>query len=138
MDHLHKQKFATFLVDVPLDTIWTCFQSYVDPAIGVWLLVHLTRFAFCLSLVHLFTMLCTHLGLPHPTIAHLSCYQCGHTIDDLIIHLFQCSCENEHATTQNTLQNIVTTIIVENGTRIEKGFPPFSPPHLRTSWYSYH
>jgi hypothetical protein len=23
-------------------------------------------------------------------------------------------------------------------TSIDKGFPPFPPPHLRTSWYSYH
>jgi hypothetical protein len=88
------------------------------PTIGVWLLVHPITFAFCLSLVHFFTMLCTHLGLPHPTIAHLSRYQCGHTIDDLIIHLFQCPCENEHITTHDTFQNTITIIVVENGTQV--------------------
>jgi hypothetical protein len=70
MDHLHKQKFATFLVDVPLNTIQTSLQTCVDPTIGVWLLVCATTFVFCWSLVLLFTTLCTHLGLPHPIIAH--------------------------------------------------------------------
>jgi hypothetical protein len=36
----------------------------------------------------LFISLRIHFGLPHPTIAHLSQCQCGHTIDDLSTHLF--------------------------------------------------
>jgi len=57
---------------------------------------------FCLSLVHVFTTLRTRLDLPHPTVAHLSRCQCGHTIDDLNTHLLWCPCGNEH-TTHDTL-----------------------------------
>jgi len=41
---------------------------------GVWLLVRPTTPTIHLFFVHFFTTLHTHLGWPHPTIAHLSCY----------------------------------------------------------------
>jgi hypothetical protein len=71
-------------------------------------------------------MLHTHLGLSHPIVAHLSCCQCGRTIDDLSIHLLICPCRNEHTTTHNTIQDTIITIALEGEAHIQKGFPTFS------------
>jgi hypothetical protein len=70
MNYLHRQDFATLLVDVFLDTMQTCFQSYISPIVVTWLLTHLSTPMFCLSWVHFFTTLHTCLDLPHPIIAH--------------------------------------------------------------------
>ncbi len=70
MNYLHRQDFATLLVDVPLDTMQTCFRFYTCPIVVTWLLICPTKPMFCLSLVHFFTTLHTCLGLPHPIIAH--------------------------------------------------------------------
>jgi hypothetical protein len=74
-------------------------------------------------------MLHTHLGLPHSTNAHLSHFQCEHTIDDLGIHIFQHSCKNECITTHNTLRNTITTIVLENGAH-EKEVSHLFPHHI--------
>jgi hypothetical protein len=42
------------------------------------------------------------------------------SIDDLGIHLLQCSCGNEHITTYDILGNIVTTIVFESGTHVQR------------------
>jgi hypothetical protein len=59
---------------------------------GIWLLVHPTTLAFHLSSTHFLITLHTHLGLTHLIVAHISHYQCEHTIDDLGIHLLWCMC----------------------------------------------
>ncbi len=65
----------------------TRFHSCVGLGVGAWLLPRFITLAFCLSSTHFFTTLRTCLGLPHPTITHLSRSQCGHTIDNLGVHL---------------------------------------------------
>jgi hypothetical protein len=67
--------------------------------VGIWLLARQTTPTFHLSPTHFLTGLRTHLGLPHPMVAHLSRCQCGHTINDLGTHLFQCPCGNKHIVT---------------------------------------
>jgi hypothetical protein len=103
MDCLHEQKFASLLVDIPLDIMRAHLHSCAIPRAGVWLLTFLTTPTFHLSSTHFLTTLCTYLGLPHPTVAHLSQCQCGHTIDDLNTHLFQCPCRGECIITHDTL-----------------------------------
>ncbi len=101
-----------------MDITQTHFRSCVGLGAGVWLLVHPTALAFDLSSAHFFTTVCTHFGLPHPTIAHLSWCQCGHTIDDLCAHLLQCPCGNECTTTLDTFWGIVATIALESKAHI--------------------
>jgi hypothetical protein len=81
-------------------------------------ITHPTTPAFCLSLIHFCIVLHTHPSLPHFTVAHLSHYKCGHTIDDLSIHLLQCPFRNEHTTTHNIFENIIVTIVLESETPI--------------------
>jgi hypothetical protein len=65
-------------------------------------------------------MLRIFLNIPHLTIAHLSQCQCGHTIDDLGIHLLHYLCENECITTHDTFRNTIITIMLENGVQIQR------------------
>jgi hypothetical protein len=76
--------------------------------------------SFCLFLVHFLTTFCICLNISHPTIPHLSQCQCGHTINDLGIHLLCCLCESEHTTTHDTFQNIVVVITSQNGAHVKK------------------
>jgi hypothetical protein len=46
--------------------------------------------------------------------------QCGHTIDDLCIHLFRCPCRSEHTTTHDTLWDIIATIVLESGAHVQR------------------
>jgi hypothetical protein len=71
MDHLHKQEFASLLVDIPSDIVQARFHSCVGPGVNVWLLIHPITPAFCLS-THFLITLRTRLNFLHPTIAHLS------------------------------------------------------------------
>jgi hypothetical protein len=87
----------------------TRLESYVT---------HPTTPTFCLSLIHFFLVSHTHPSLPHSIVAHLSHCKCGHTIDDLYVHLLQFPFKNEHTTTHDIFQNIVVIIVVENGTHI--------------------
>ncbi len=87
-------KFATLLINVPLQTTWTHLQSYTNPATNTWLLTHPTT-------------LCTCLGLPHLTITHL-CH-----IDDLDIHLIQYLCGNEHIVIHNIIWDNVEVVSLE-------------------------
>jgi hypothetical protein len=93
-------------------------RSCAGLKVGVWLYARPTTLTFRVSLTHFLITLCTYLGLPHPTIAHLSRCQCGHTIDDLSTHLFQCPCGNERTSAHQTLRNIVVTIALESETRV--------------------
>ncbi len=40
---LHEQKFSTLLVDVPLNVMWTRFQSCASLVVNAWLLTHPTH-----------------------------------------------------------------------------------------------
>jgi hypothetical protein len=66
-DRLHKNEFVSLLVNVPLDITRARFCSCVGPRVGAWLLAHPTTPTF-----RFFTTLCTHHGLSHPIVAHLS------------------------------------------------------------------
>ncbi len=81
-------------------------------------ITHPTTLAFSLSLIHFFLVSHTHPSLPHSTIAHLSHCKCGHTIDDLNIHLLQCPFRNEPTTTHDIFQDTIVTIVLESGTPI--------------------
>jgi hypothetical protein len=94
-EQLHEQKFTLLLTNALLNILRTHFCSYVAPTIGAWLLVHPNTPSFHLSSTHFLTILCICLSIPHPTVPHVSQCKCGHTIDDLDIHLLHCTCGNE-------------------------------------------
>lgn len=106
--------------------MWTCLHLCASPRAGVWLLIHPTTPTFRLSPTHFLTSLHTHFGLPHPTMAHLSRFQCGHTLDNLGTHLLWCPYGNERTTTHNTLRDVIATIAWENGTHVQKEVSHFS------------
>ncbi len=137
-DHLHKQKFVSLLVEVPFNIMRTHFRSCAGPRVSIWLLVCLTTPTFCLFAAHFLITLHTHFGLPHPMVAHLSRCQCDHTINNLGIHLLWCFCHSECTIAHNTLQDIITTIVLESGTCSEGGLPPFSLPHSTMNGYPFH
>jgi len=60
MNYLHRQEFATLLIDVPLDTMQICFRSYIGPIVITWLLTRLTTPMFCLSFLqhYIFALAC--------------------------------------------------------------------------------
>jgi hypothetical protein len=60
------------------------------------------------------------LNIPHPTVPYLLWCKCGHTIDDLGIHLLRHLCENEHTTTHDTLWNTIATIALKSGAHIQR------------------
>jgi hypothetical protein len=103
----------------------------VNPKAGTWLLVHPITLAFCLSPTHFFTSLNTHLGLPHPTMVHLSQCQCGHAVDNLGTHLLWCPYGSERTTVHNILQDVIATIVLENGTHIQKEVSHLFPRHTQ-------
>ncbi len=95
-----------------------------------WLVTRPTTPTFHLSSAHFLIELNTRLGLPHPTMAHLSWCYCGHTIDNLGTHLLRCPCGNECTTIHNTFQNIVATIALENGTHVQREVSHIFPRHI--------
>jgi hypothetical protein len=103
---------------------------------GTWLLAHPTTPSFCLSSAHFFITLCTHLGLPHPIIAHLSQCHYGHTIDNLGTHFFWCPYRSEWTTTHNTLQDIVAAIPLEMEHMFRNRSPTFSLATPNNEWIS--
>jgi hypothetical protein len=129
-DRLHEQKFASLLIDAPSNIARTCFHSCVGLGTHTWLLTYPTTPTFHLSSAHFFIELNTRLGLPHPTMAHLSWCHCGHAIDDLGTHLLWCPCGSECTTIHNTFQNIVAIIALENGTHVQKEVSHLFPHHI--------
>ncbi len=118
-NYLHEHKFVSFLVDVPSDIAQARHCSCAGLGASVWLLTHPTTLVFHLSLAHFLTTLRTDLSLPHPSVAHLSQCQCGHTIDDLSTHLLQCPCGSECIAAHDTLRDIVIAIALENKTHVQ-------------------
>ncbi len=98
--------------------------SCASPRACAWLLVHPTTPTFRLSSTHFLTTLHTHLGLPHPIVAHLLWCQCGHTINDLDTNLLQCFYGNECIIAHDTFRDIVATIILESGTHVQREVSP--------------
>jgi hypothetical protein len=96
----------------------TCLYSRASPRVGAWLLVHFTILAFHLFSTHFLTTLRIRFVLPHPMVAHLSRYQCGHAIEDLGSHLLRCPCGGEHTTTHDTFWNIIVVIALESGAHV--------------------
>jgi hypothetical protein len=118
MDELHEYKFISLLLDAHLDVVQTHFCSYVGPTTGSWLLVHPNTPLFCLPSFHFLITLHIHLGIPHPTIAHFSQCQCGHTINDLGIHLLHSPSKGECSVTHDTLRDIIATITLDSGAQV--------------------
>jgi hypothetical protein len=119
LDRLHEQEFASLLLDKFLDIMWAHLCSCANRRVNIWLLICPTTPAFCLTSIHFLTTLCTCFGLPHLTITLFSQCQCGHSIDNLDIHLLQCHFESEH-TTHDTLWNIIATIVLKSGTHVQR------------------
>jgi hypothetical protein len=72
VDHLHKQEFTLLVVKKKSYIMQTSFCSCMGPRASAWLLIRPTTPTFHLSSTHSLLTLHTHLGLPHPTVAHLS------------------------------------------------------------------
>ncbi len=53
-------------------------------------------------------------------VAHLLRCQCGHTMNDLGIHLLFYPCESECIVIHDTLQDTIATIALESGAHIQK------------------
>jgi hypothetical protein len=111
--------------------MWTHFCSCVSLGAGIKLLARPTISTFHLLSAHFLIALRICLGLPHPTVAHLSQCQCGHTIDNLGTHLLRCPCGSEHITAHNTLWNIVATIALESKAHVQKEVCHLFPRHTR-------
>jgi hypothetical protein len=114
------QKFTSLLVDVFSNVVQTHLHSYASLPIGAWLLTHPSAPSFCLSCAHFLTAFYIHLDIPHPIIVHLSWCKCGHTINDLGIHLLHCSCGSECIAVHDALWNIITTIASKNGAHVQR------------------
>jgi hypothetical protein len=100
-------KIISLLTNVPSNVVQTHFLYYAGPTIGAWLWTHPSTPSFRLSFTHFLTTIYIWLNIWYPIVLHLSRCQCGHTIDDLGIHLLRYSCENECITSHDMLQNIL-------------------------------
>jgi hypothetical protein len=67
-------------------------------------------------------------------VPHVSQCQCGHTIDDLSIHLLQCPCGNERTIAHDTLWDIVATITSKSGGWIQREVSHLFPCHTWKRW----
>jgi hypothetical protein len=131
MDQLHKQEFTLLLAGAPLNVMQTHLHSYVGLVTGAWLLARVSTPSFRLSFAHFFIALYIHLNILHPIILHLSRCQCGHTIDDLSIHLLHFPYGNKHTSTHDTLWNIVVTIASKSGAHVQREVSHLFPCHTQ-------
>jgi hypothetical protein len=93
-------------------------STHVGPVAGVLLLTCFNTLSFHLSSAHLFTTLHICLDISHPMVAHLSRCKCGHTINDLGIHLLHCLCESECIVTHDTLSNSIAIVMSKSGVHL--------------------
>jgi hypothetical protein len=126
---LHKQEFASLLVDFLLNIMRTCLCSCASLGASAWLLVHLTTLAFCLLSTHFLTTLRTYLVLPHPMVAHLSWCQCGHAIKDLGTHLLWCPCGGAYSNPWYISKYYHNYCLGKWNTCLKGGFLPFPSWH---------
>jgi hypothetical protein len=139
MDQLYKQEFTLIPTNAPLDVVQPHLRSYASPPTRTWLLIHFNTPSFHLSFAHFFIALCIRFDIPHPIVAHLSRCQCGHTIDDLGIHLLHYSCGSECIIAWCYISKYHCNYHIKKWSpRTEKGFSPFSSPHLKTIGYCHH
>jgi hypothetical protein len=111
--------------------MWTHICSCAGPRTSTWLLAHLTTFTFHISSAHFLTTLHTHLGLSYLMVTHLSWCECGYTIDNLSTHLLWCSFKSEHTVVNDTFRDIIRTIILENGTHVQREVSHFFLHHIQ-------
>lgn len=128
---LHEQKFVSLLIDAPSDITRAC-RWCAGLGVSVEYLVHFITPTFHLSSAHFFTVLCTRLGLSHPTNVHFSRCHYGHTIDNFSTHLLQCPCGSERIVAHDTFQDIVAAIFGEYNTCLERVSHLFL---CHTSWW---
>jgi len=126
MDQLHKQIFISLLTNAPWDVVWACFRSRVGPTTGAWLLVRFNTPSFHLFSAHFLTTLCIQ-SIPHLIVLHISWCYCGHTIDDLGIHLLCFPCKNEHTATHDTFQDTIVVIASKTGIHVQTKVFHFFP-----------
>jgi hypothetical protein len=62
-------------------------------------------------------------------VPHFSRCQCGHTINDLGIHLLHCTCKSECTIAHDTLWNIVATIMSKSGVHKQREVSHLFPCH---------
>ncbi len=115
--------------------MWAHLHSCVGPTIGTWLLVHPSTLSFHLSSTHFLIAFHIRLGIPHLTIMHISWWQCGHTIEDLCIHLLHCPCDSECIAAHDTFRNIVVAISLESGAHVQREVSHLFPPHAWRRMY---
>jgi hypothetical protein len=137
MDQLHEHEFTLLLVDVPSNFVQTCLHICASLATGAWLFSCPNTPSFLLSSTHFLTTLYICLGIPHHVV-HLSWCKCGHTINDLGIHLLHCPCGSEHIASHGTFRDTVAPIASKSGAHIQKQILTFSPPHMKMSRYCHH
>ncbi len=120
MYQLHEHEFTLLLAYAPLNIVWTHLCSYVGPIVGAWLLACLSTFSFHLSFAHFLTTFYIGLGIPHPMVPHFSQCQCGHTIDDLGIHLLRCLCGSERIIAHDTLWETIAAIASKSEAHVQR------------------
>ncbi len=120
--------------------IWAHLCSCVGLRVDVWLLICPTTFAFHLFLTNFIRALCTHLGLSHLMVVHLSRCQCDHTIEGLNTHLFWYPYGSENIVVHDTPWNTIATIILKSEAHVKRDISHFSPHHSQQtmSGYPYH
>jgi hypothetical protein len=133
MGQLHEHEFTSLLTYAPLDVVWAHLHSCVGLASRAWLLTRPNTLSFRLSSIHFLTTLHIHFNIPHLTILYLSKCWCGHTIDDLGIHLLCCLCGNEHIVPHDTFQDVVAAIASKSGTHVQRFFTFSSATH-KNKW----
>ncbi len=109
--------------------------SCVSPTTRAWLLVHPRTPLFCLFSAHFLTTSHIFISIYHILqfcIFHNA--KCGHTIDDLGIHLLHCLCENEHIATHDTLQDTIAAITSKNEVHVQNRFFTFSLTTHEDEW----
>jgi hypothetical protein len=106
--------------------------------IMTWLLTCFSTASFHLSSTHFLTSFHICLSIPHLTMSHLLWCRCGHTINDLGIHLLRCMCGRERTAGNDTFQGTIVIIALGSEPHIEKGFSPFPLPHTKMNEYCHH
>lgn len=97
VDQLHEQKFTLLLANASLNIVRAHLCSYASPIVRAQLLAHPSTCS-----AHFLTTFDICFDISHPTVPHFSRCQCGHTIDNLGIHLLYCFCGSEHISTHDT------------------------------------
>jgi hypothetical protein len=126
-----RAKIYSLQIDAPFDVVQACLHFCVGLVARAWLLAHLITPSFYLSSAHCFITLHIRFNVPHLTILDISQSQCGHTIDDLGIHLLCCLCKSERIATHDTLRDTIEAIALECGIHIQREDSHLFPHHTQ-------